>query len=149
MLRAISNDSSVSKNSQVTSNNQYSTSIIQNDETTLYEVLVKIQLESFWPLLKDQLQITRFEHFNYVKIKDLEKIGMSKPAIRRLLDSVNKQTKIKGNQFMPSRPPPPVPAIHQRLGSSHEAPAVSGCLPGHDQLNINRSKVIILKCVFI
>ena len=50
----------------------------------LYQFLASIQLESFLPQLRDKLQITRLSHFDYVKPKDLEKIGMSKPAIRRL-----------------------------------------------------------------
>jgi hypothetical protein len=61
-----------------------------NDE--LLELLEHIQLEKFWQPLRDQLQITRLSHFEYVEDKDLEKIGMSKPAIRRLLDAVNKKT---------------------------------------------------------
>ena len=38
----------------------------------------------------------RLSHFDYVKSEDLEKIGMAKPAIRRLLDTVRKRkTKVK------------------------------------------------------
>lgn len=71
----------------------------------LYELLHEIQLEHFWPALRDQLQITRISHFDFVKQNDLEKIGMSKPAIRRLLDSVNKIKKTP----LKVRPPPPPP----------------------------------------
>ena len=88
----------------------------QNDE--LLELLEHTQLETFWQVLRDQLQITRLAHFEYVEAKDLEKIGMSKPAIRRLLDAVHKKTAhtIKrnstGNSNMSVRPapPPPLPA---------------------------------------
>ena len=59
----------------------------------LYELLEQIQLENFWPLLKDKLQLTQLRHFNYVKVKDLENIGMSRPAISRLLDAVDKANK--------------------------------------------------------
>lgn len=69
----------------------------------LYEVLEQIQLEKFWPALRDA-QITQIAHFNYVKPKDLEAIGMSKPAIRRLLDCINK---VKKQPVI--RPPPPLP----------------------------------------
>ena len=104
-----------------------------NDE--LLELLEQIQLEKFWQLLRDQLQITRLSHFDYVEDKDLEKIGMSKPAIRRLLDAVNKKAQhqlsvsvhlddssIKNYNFqhhqqnrsslrpMRPAPPPPLPA---------------------------------------
>ena len=80
----------------------------------LLEILEETQLECFWPKLRDQLQITRLVHFDYVKIKDLEKIGMSKPAIRRLLDAVHRH-KRKGDslslgKILPSRPPPPPPS---------------------------------------
>lgn len=33
----------------------------------------------------------RLGHFDYVKPEDLEKIGMGKPAIRRLIDAVKKK----------------------------------------------------------
>ena len=33
----------------------------------------------------------RLSHFDYVKSEDLERIGMGKPAIRRLLDAVKKR----------------------------------------------------------
>lgn len=33
----------------------------------------------------------RLSHFDFVKADDLEKIGMAKPAIRRLLDTVKKR----------------------------------------------------------
>ena len=92
----------------------------------LYELLEQIQLERFWPALRDA-QITQISHFAYVKPKDLESIGLSKPgkkgfsffisiisyltsfkqtqlAVRRLLDSVNKFKKQP-----PARPAPPIP----------------------------------------
>lgn len=37
----------------------------------------------------------RLSHFEFVKSDDLEKIGMAKPAVRRLLDTVRKRTKNK------------------------------------------------------
>lgn len=76
-----------------------------SDADYLYSFLLNIQLESFLPTLRDKLQITRVAHFDYVKPKELEKIGMSKPAIRRLLDAV---AHCKSAQ-LPTRPPPPVP----------------------------------------
>lgn len=68
----------------------------------VYKLLSEIQLENFWPKISDNLQITRISHFEYVRPKDLEKIGLSKPAIRRLLDAVNKSKK----SIIPSRPAP-------------------------------------------
>ena len=75
----------------------------------LYELLENIQLEKFWPTLVEA-QITQLNHFNYVKPKDLEAIGMSKPAVRRLVDTVNKIQKQKLS-IKPVRPAPPVPIL--------------------------------------
>lgn len=33
----------------------------------------------------------RISHFDYVKVEDLEKIGMGKPAIRRLMETVKRK----------------------------------------------------------
>lgn len=59
------------------------------NELDTYKILVDIQLEQFWPKLRDDLQITRLSHFDHAKAKDFEKIGMSKPAIRRLIYHVH------------------------------------------------------------
>lgn len=37
----------------------------------------------------------RLSHFDYVKSEDLERIGMGKPAIRRLVDAVKKRNRKK------------------------------------------------------
>ena len=76
---------------------------INNSDTVLeqvYSVLEQVQLEKFWPKIRDDLQINRLSHFNYVKSRDLEAIGISKPAARRLLDHVKKiqQEKSKNQQ---------------------------------------------------
>lgn len=57
----------------------------------LYELLQDVQLMQFLVPIRDDLQITRLEHFEYVKPEDLEKIGISKPGTRRLLDAVKKR----------------------------------------------------------
>jgi activated CDC42 kinase 1 len=36
-------------------------------------------------------QITRLQHFDYVQTADLERIGLGKPAARRLLEAVKKR----------------------------------------------------------
>lgn len=46
----------------------------------LYELLEDVQLKQFLTAIKDDLQITRLEHFEFVKTEDLEKIGLSKPG---------------------------------------------------------------------
>ncbi|XP_045445417.1 epidermal growth factor receptor [Melitaea cinxia] len=57
----------------------------------LCDILQNVQLEQFYIPIRDQLQITRLAHFDYVHAEDLEKIGISKPGIRRLLDAVRKK----------------------------------------------------------
>ena len=85
-----------------------SNSYKKESDDYLYKFLESIQLESFLPVLKEKLQITLISHFDYVKTKDLEKIGMSKPAIRRLLDAVNRNKKL---QLLPTRPAPAPPSL--------------------------------------
>lgn len=46
----------------------------------LYEILQDVQLSQFLASIRDDLQITRLEHFDYVKPEDLEKVGLSKPG---------------------------------------------------------------------
>ncbi|XP_029633277.1 activated CDC42 kinase 1 isoform X4 [Octopus sinensis] len=72
----------------------------------LYELLAEVQLEQFYTKLRDDLQVTRLAHFEYVKSEDLEKIGMGKPAIRRLLDAVKRKRTLrkKGGIFEKCEP---------------------------------------------
>ena len=39
--------------------------------------------------------LDRLSHFDYVKAEDLKKIGIGKPAIRRLVDAVKKKRRKK------------------------------------------------------
>ena len=55
----------------------------------LLELLSNVQLEQFYVRIRDELQVSRLQHFEYVQSEDLEKIGMSKPAAKRLLDILN------------------------------------------------------------
>ncbi|XP_029163859.1 uncharacterized protein LOC114935261 [Nylanderia fulva] len=63
------------------------------DEGTewLQELLHDVQLSQFFTRIRDDLQITRLHHFDYVQPEDLEKIGLGKPGVRRLLDAVKKR----------------------------------------------------------
>lgn len=64
----------------------------QDDGTEwLYDLLQDVQLEQFIAKIRDSLQITRLNHFDFVLPEDLEKVGISKPGVRRLLDAVKKQ----------------------------------------------------------
>jgi hypothetical protein len=61
------------------------------DTQWLLDLLTECQLESFYTQIKDELQITRLAHFDYVHSDDLAKIGLSKPRIRQLVDHVKKK----------------------------------------------------------
>jgi hypothetical protein len=72
-----------------------SQSISKVEYIELKDFLKTIELDDFYGLLVDRLQVRSISHLNYVKDKDLQRIGMSKPAIRRLIDSFNKYKKQK------------------------------------------------------
>ncbi|XP_012228101.1 activated Cdc42 kinase Ack isoform X2 [Linepithema humile] len=57
----------------------------------LQELLHDVQLSQFFTRIRDDLQITRLHHFDYVQPEDLEKIGLGKPGVRRLLDAIKKR----------------------------------------------------------
>lgn len=60
--------------------------LMDPDTQWLHHLLTEVQLEKFYLRIRDGLNITRIEHFAYVKESDLEQIGISKPGEpRRLL----------------------------------------------------------------
>ncbi|XP_046483431.1 activated Cdc42 kinase Ack [Neodiprion pinetum] len=65
----------------------------------LHELLHDVQLTQFFTRIRDDLQVTRLHHFDYVQPEDLEKIGLGKPGIRRLMDAVKKR---RANQWKKS-----------------------------------------------
>ena len=63
----------------------------------------QVQLEQFFVRIRDELQVSRMQHFEYVQSEDLEKVGMSKPAAKRLLDIIKrKRLKNKLTKFLPT-----------------------------------------------
>lgn len=64
-----------------------------DDSDWLADLLRELQLERFYELLTRELQLTRPEHFDdaYLEDADLLRIGLSKPAIRRLREAVKRQ----------------------------------------------------------
>ncbi|XP_068569377.1 non-receptor tyrosine-protein kinase TNK1 [Cebidichthys violaceus] len=64
--------------------------LMDQDTQWLYHLLAEVQLEKFYLRVRDGLNISRAEHFNYVKESDLEQIGISKPAQRRLWDALKR-----------------------------------------------------------
>ncbi|XP_061652640.1 tyrosine kinase, non-receptor, 2b isoform X5 [Phyllopteryx taeniolatus] len=57
----------------------------------LQELLVEVQLQQYFLRIRDDLNVTRLSHFDYVKNEDLEKIGMGRPGQRRLLEAVKRR----------------------------------------------------------
>uniref|UniRef100_A0A667ZBC6 non-specific protein-tyrosine kinase n=1 Tax=Myripristis murdjan TaxID=586833 RepID=A0A667ZBC6_9TELE len=48
----------------------------------LLELLMEVQLQQYFLRIRDDLNVTRLSHFDYVKNEDLEKIGMGRPGER-------------------------------------------------------------------
>ena len=68
----------------------------------LHELLASVQLDQFFVRIRDELQVSRLQHFDYVQPEDLEKIGMSKPAAKRLMDVIKRRRlKSKITKFLP------------------------------------------------
>ncbi|XP_051900787.1 activated CDC42 kinase 1-like isoform X2 [Pristis pectinata] len=63
------------------------------DEGTewLLQLLKEVQLEQFYLRIRDDLNVTRLSHFDFVKTVDLERIGMGRPGHRRLLEAVKRR----------------------------------------------------------
>uniref|UniRef100_A0A8D8YH53 Activated CDC42 kinase 1 n=1 Tax=Cacopsylla melanoneura TaxID=428564 RepID=A0A8D8YH53_9HEMI len=73
-----------------------------DDVKWLEDLLDNVQLLQFFTSIRDNLQITRLSHFDHVTEDDLEKIGLSRPGARRLLEAVRKaRSKAKKNLFTP------------------------------------------------
>ncbi|XP_064418366.1 tyrosine kinase, non-receptor, 2b isoform X2 [Latimeria chalumnae] len=68
-------------------------SSMQSDEGTewLLELLTEVQLQQYFLRIRDDLNVTRLSHFDYVKNEDLEKIGMGRPGQRRLWEAVKRR----------------------------------------------------------
>ncbi|TKS87473.1 Activated CDC42 kinase 1 [Collichthys lucidus] len=58
--------------------------MMQCEEGTewLLELLTDVQLQQYFLRIRDDLNVTRLSHFDYVKNEDLEKIGMGRPVKR-------------------------------------------------------------------
>ncbi len=102
------------------------------DVRWLLEMLRSVQLEQFFVRIRDQLQVTRLEHFEFVTPEDLEKVGMARPAARRLLDLIKrKRRKLLMGKLLPT-------PLQQRLGtlkkkgssSSSSSPTTAADSPG-------------------
>ncbi|KAF7663826.1 hypothetical protein LDENG_00198640 [Lucifuga dentata] len=75
--------------------------LMDKDTQWLYQLLAEVQLEKFYLRVRDGLNITRIEHFTYVKEDDLEHIGISKPAQRRLWEALKRYKTNRPRSWMP------------------------------------------------
>ncbi|XP_069500848.1 non-receptor tyrosine-protein kinase TNK1 [Ambystoma mexicanum] len=57
----------------------------------LHQLLREIQLEKFYSKIRDDLNVTRLSHFDFVRPLDLDHIGMGKPAQRRLFEAIKRR----------------------------------------------------------
>ncbi|XP_043926220.1 activated CDC42 kinase 1 isoform X2 [Protopterus annectens] len=110
-------------------------SSMQSDEGTewLLELLTEVQLQQYLLRIRDDLNVTRLSHFDYVKNEDLEKIGMGRPGQRRLWEAVKRRKAMckrkswMSKVFSGKRPEsefPPQPATTFRKHST--SPTVEG-----------------------
>lgn len=85
---------------------------MQAEEGTdwLLELLTELQLQQYFLRIRDELNVTRLSHFEYVKNEDLEKIGMGRPGV-----------------YMPPKPLPlPWLYVEHLLGSPQEHMGLEG-----------------------
>ncbi|UYV68589.1 TNK2 [Cordylochernes scorpioides] len=73
---------------------------MSEDGPTLLQLLREVQLEQFHDRLQKDLQISRLSHFDTVKNEDLQSVGISRPAARRLLEAVRKHRSRKRHSFL-------------------------------------------------
>ncbi|XP_069473606.1 activated CDC42 kinase 1 isoform X4 [Ambystoma mexicanum] len=99
---------------------------MQSDEGTdwLLELLAEVQLQQYFIRIRDDLNVTRLSHFDYVKNEDLEKIGMGRPGQRRLWEAVKRRRAMCKRKSWMSKvfsgkrpegefPPPPQPTFRK------------------------------------
>ena len=85
------------------SNSSLSCSFDTPSADWLYQLLTSAQLEQFYVRIRDQLQVSRLEHFDYVTCQDLEKVGLARPAAKRLMDLIKKRRRRAiMDKFIPS-----------------------------------------------
>ena len=59
------------------------------DLTWLLDLLRSVQLEQFYVRLRDQLQVSRLEHFEFVTVQDLEKVYKHLITSHQAVDNLN------------------------------------------------------------
>jgi len=70
------------------------------EEDSLYQALKEENLDNFYSKIKEELQVLLLSHFEFVTLEDLTRIGIAKPAGRRLLENIKKKrTQIKRDEM--------------------------------------------------
>ncbi|XP_030254617.1 activated CDC42 kinase 1 isoform X1 [Sparus aurata] len=124
--------------------------MMQCEEGTewLLELLTDVQLQQYFLRIRDDLNVTRLSHFDYVKNEDLEKIGMGRPGQRRLWEAVKRRRALYKRKSWMSKvfpvkrpdadPQQPLPqgATSSPAPASSEAPASLTCLIREAELQL-------------
>uniref|UniRef100_A0A1A8CMV2 Activated CDC42 kinase 1 n=1 Tax=Nothobranchius kadleci TaxID=1051664 RepID=A0A1A8CMV2_NOTKA len=125
--------------------------MMQCEEGTdwLLELLTDVQLQQYFLRIRDELNVTRLSHFDYVKNEDLEKIGMGRPGQRRLWEAVKRRRAlykrkswmskvfpVKRSDADPQQPLPQGPSSSAALPSSSEPGASLTCLVRESELQL-------------
>ncbi|UJR20318.1 hypothetical protein I4U23_023449 [Adineta vaga] len=93
------------------------------------EVLSETDLSGYLSRIRDDLQVTKLSHFEYVQSNDLERIGLSKPAIRRLLATVKQKQRLNAKKLSH------ISSLNSSSSSS-SSPSTSSCLISPSSLQL-------------
>ncbi|XP_072904891.1 non-receptor tyrosine-protein kinase TNK1 isoform X1 [Hemitrygon akajei] len=92
------------------------------DEGTewLLQLLKEVQLEQFYLRIRDDLNVTRLSHFDFVKTVDLERIGMGRPGHRRLFEAVKRRRVMGRPKSWMSK------VFSTKVGDNYDQPSYAG-----------------------
>ncbi|XP_039473367.1 activated CDC42 kinase 1 isoform X2 [Oreochromis aureus] len=122
--------------------------MMQCEEGTewLLELLTDVQLQQYFLRIRDDLNVTRLSHFDYVKNEDLEKIGMGRPGQRRLWEAVKRRRALYKRKSWMSKvfpvkrpdadPQQPHGASSAAVPASSESGAALTCLIRESELQL-------------
>lgn len=111
---------------------------MQPEEGTgwLLELLSEVQLQQYFLRLRDDLNVTRLSHFEYVKNEDLEKIGMGRPGQRRLWEAVKRRKALCKRKSWMSKVGEEVGGWQLRMPPTASSPGNLPQLPSRSNLAI-------------
>ncbi|CAF1593450.1 unnamed protein product, partial [Adineta ricciae] len=92
------------------------------------EVLAETDLSGYLSRIRDDLQVTKLSHFEYVQANDLERIGLSKPAVRRLLATVKQKQRLNTKKLSHSS---------ANASSASSSPSTNSCLISPSSLHLS------------